>query len=142
MPTAETLGLKLGYDPGFGNAVGVQPSLGAPPDGVQLSAKLCQLRVRGCPSSLSVPLVVKITLGVTKVTDQPVKYTSLPVPQVTLYCTSPGVLSVVVTVRPFASPINECDFAGYCLTATSMSFGSTPAIKPKSRSRCRSGMLA
>jgi hypothetical protein len=45
-------------------------------------------------------------------------------------------------IRPFASPINECDFAGYCLTATSMSFGSTPAIKPKSRSRCRSGMLA
>jgi hypothetical protein len=32
--------------------------------------------------------------------------------------------------------------AGHCLTATSISFGSTPAIKPKSRSRCRSGMLA
>jgi len=32
--------------------------------------------------------------------------------------------------------------AHYCLTATSISFGSTPAIKPKSRSRCRSGMLA
>jgi hypothetical protein len=27
-------------------------------------------------------------------------------------------------IRPFASPINEWDFAGYCPTATSMSFGS------------------
>jgi radical SAM protein with 4Fe4S-binding SPASM domain len=32
--------------------------------------------------------------------------------------------------------------AGHCLTAMSISFGSTPAIKSKSRSRCRSGMLA
>jgi hypothetical protein len=31
---------------------------------------------------------------------------------------------------------------GHCLTATSINFGSTPAIKPKSRSRCRSGIPA
>ena len=31
---------------------------------------------------------------------------------------------------------------GHCLTVTSISFGSTPAIKSKSRSRCRSGMRA
>jgi IS66 Orf2 like protein len=32
--------------------------------------------------------------------------------------------------------------AGHCLTAMSISFGSTPAIKLKSRSRCRSGIPA
>jgi hypothetical protein len=32
--------------------------------------------------------------------------------------------------------------AGHCFTSTSISFGSTPAIKPKFRSRCRSGIPA
>ena len=42
-------------------------------------------------------------------------------------------------IGSFQPPVRCCSQA---YTATSMSFGSTPAIKSKSRSRCRSGMLA
>ncbi len=57
------MGWKLCPLYALGNAVVFQPSFGAPPDGTQVSATVCQNKVSGCPNKRSVPFAVNVTLG-------------------------------------------------------------------------------
>jgi len=102
VPRVETRGEKsCVFQP---NELVAQPSLGAPPDGVQVSAYESHPSVNLALSKRSVPFAINSRLGSTYVSVAEAAVAVGPEPQETRYVTSPGVLWVAVVDPELGRP--------------------------------------